>query len=235
MFADEIRRAVEAAPRVRLPEVAAVLWQAFAAGHVSEADAETLSTLIEARRALPVAPKPPPRQTGSRPRSPASVERRRSWAASGRLPPSVAARFTPGEAAVLAVVAVEVRRAGDCRWPNAKLAAIAGVSVSTVKRAIRQAQALGLISVEERRVAAFRSDTNVVRILCPAWRAWLRLGGGGQTGTPTTPKNSSRASSRPTGTGQRLGEGARDRPPEPWRGHQASIAVPERKQPLPDG
>lgn len=30
MFADEIRRAVEAAPRVKLPEVAAVLWRAFA-------------------------------------------------------------------------------------------------------------------------------------------------------------------------------------------------------------
>lgn len=190
MFADEIRRAVEAAPRVKLPEVSAVLWQAFAAGQVSEAEAEALSGLIEARRALPKAPKPKPCHAGSRPRSPASLERRRSWSASGRLPPVVSARFTPGEAAVLAVVAVEVRRSGDCRWPNGKLAAVAGVSVSTVKRALRQARTLGLIAVEERRISAFRSDTNVVRIVSPEWQAWLRLGGGGQTGTPTTSRYS---------------------------------------------
>lgn len=201
MFADEIRQAVEAAPRVKLPEVSAVLWRAFGAGQVSEAEAEALSGLIEARRALPATPKPASRHAGSRPRSPASLERRRSWAASGRLPPSIAARFTPGEAAVLAVLAVEVRRSGDCRWPNAKLAAIAGVSVSTVKRALRQAQALDFASVEERRVSASRSDTNVIRILSPEWRMWLRLGGGGQTGTPKTTSCSGKgfaASDRPS-------------------------------------
>lgn len=190
MFADEIRRAVEAAPRVKLPEVSAILWRAFAAGQVSEAEAEALSSLIETRRALPVTPKPMPRHTGSRPRSPASLERRRSWTASGRLPPTVAARFTPGEAAVLAVVAVEVCRSGDCRWPHGRLAGVAGVSVSTVRRALRQARDLGLITVEERRLGAFRSDTNIVRVVSPEWRAWLRLGGGGQSGTPTTSRYS---------------------------------------------
>lgn len=227
MFADEIRRAVEAAPRVKLPEVSAVLWRAFAAGQVSEAEAEALSGLIEARRALPAAPKPAPRHAGSRPRSPASLERRRSWSASGRLPPVVSARFTPGEAAVLAVLAVEVRRSGDCRWPNGRLAAIAGVSVSTVKRALRQARALGLIAVEERRVSAFRSDTNIIRLVSPEWRAWLRLGGGGQTGTPTTPRYSdlgfvaasgslTRARRGAKGTGL-PGTGRVTRPPSPSR------------------
>lgn len=190
MFADEIRRAVEAAPRVKLPEVATILWRAFTAGQVSEAEAEVLSSLIEARRTLPAAPKPPSRHVGSRPRSPASLERRRSWTASGRLPPAISARFTSGEAAVLAVVAVEVRRSGDCRWPNAKLAAVAGVSVTTVKRAVRQARALGFLAVEERRVSAFRSDTNILRVVSPEWQAWLRVGGGGQAGSPTTPRYS---------------------------------------------
>jgi hypothetical protein len=53
-------------------------------------------------------------ETGSRPRSPASLERRRSWAAAGRLPPQLASRFTLAEQAVLAVVALEVTRHGAC-------------------------------------------------------------------------------------------------------------------------
>ncbi len=56
MFADEIRAAVMSAPRVKLPEVAAVLWRAYAAGHVSEAEAEELSALIETRKVVPAAP-----------------------------------------------------------------------------------------------------------------------------------------------------------------------------------
>ena len=40
MFADEIRRAAEAAPRCKLPDVAALLWRAFGAGQVTEAEAE---------------------------------------------------------------------------------------------------------------------------------------------------------------------------------------------------
>src|SRR5215211_4251822 len=110
MFADELRRAVEASPHVGLPKLSAVLWKAYAAGSVTEAQASELSDLIEARKALPTPERPIQRRVGSRPRSPASMERRRSWAASGRLPPALAARFTMGEVAVLAVVAVEVRK-----------------------------------------------------------------------------------------------------------------------------
>ncbi len=49
MFADEIRRAIEAASRIALPQVTAQLWRAFGDGHVTEAEAECLSALIEAR------------------------------------------------------------------------------------------------------------------------------------------------------------------------------------------
>ncbi|MCP1551671.1 hypothetical protein J2W76_004995, partial [Methylorubrum zatmanii] len=52
MFCDQIRQSAEAAPRAALPAVAAALWKAFAAGHVTEAEAEALSALIEARQAL---------------------------------------------------------------------------------------------------------------------------------------------------------------------------------------
>src|SRR3954449_7802366 len=180
MFVDELRRVVEASPRVELAKVAGLLWRAYAAGQVSEDQASELSDLIESRRALPAAPKPIQRRLGSRPRSPASMERRRRWAASGALPPALAARFTLAEVSVLAVVAAENRKRGDCRLTNGELADVAGVSITTVKNSLRAARTINLISVEERRLTAFRNDSNVVRIVDPSWRGWLRLGGGGK-------------------------------------------------------
>lgn len=188
MFADGIRRAAEAAARVELPAVSAAMWKAFAAGHVSEDEAEALSALIEAKKAVPVPAKAAPRRIGSRPRTDVSLERRRRWAASGRLPPAIALQFTQGEVAVLAVVAVEVAKHGRCALAQGHLAAVAGVSVSTVKRAMRVARDLGLVEIEVRRVSAFRNDTNLVSVLSREWLAWMRLtrqGGGGQLGAGT--------------------------------------------------
>src|SRR3954467_4935242 len=178
MFAEHLRRAVEASPRAELPAVSGLLWKAYAAGQVTEAEASELSGLIESRRAIPVAQKPIQRRLGSRPRSPASMERRRRWAASGALPPALAARFTLAEVAVLAVIAAEHRKRGDCRLTNKEIADVAGVCLTSVKNALRAARALGLLSLEERRLTAFRNDSNVVRIIAPEWRAWLRLRGG---------------------------------------------------------
>src|SRR3954467_15505718 len=186
MFIEQLRRAVEASPRVELVKVASLLWRAYAAGQVSEDQASELSDLIESRRALPAAPKPIQRRLGSRPRSPASMERRRRWAAAGALPPALAARFTLAEQAALAVVAAEHRKRGDCRLTNKEIADVAGVCLTSVKNAMRAARALGLLSVEERRLTAFRNDSNVVRITSPEWRAWLRLRGGGKS-APRSP------------------------------------------------
>ena len=197
MFADEIRRAIEAADRITLPQVTALLWRAYGEGTVTEAEAEVLSGLIEARtdasaarRFSPVEPtvfnpsnRPstqeravaPRRAVGARPRTDTSLERRRRWAASGRLPPGLAARFTLAEQAVLALVAAEVVRRKDCRLAVGHLAAIVGVAETTVRNAVREAVKLGLITVEERRLTGFRNDTNIVRIVSPEWQAWLRL------------------------------------------------------------
>src|SRR3954464_6671987 len=132
MFVEQLRRAVEASPRVELPVVSAHLWKAYAAGYVSESDAADLSALIEARKAAGGRPGDAPRRlVGSRPRSPGHMERRRRWAASGCLPPAIAARFTLAEQAALAAIAAENRKRGHCDLTNRELADVAGVSIST--------------------------------------------------------------------------------------------------------
>src|SRR3954454_23372661 len=182
MFAEQLRRAVEASPRVELARVAQLLWKAYAAGQVSEAQASELSDLIESRRSLPAPQKPLQRRLGSRPRSPASMERRRRWAASGCLPPALAARFTLAEVSVLAVVAAEVLRHSACTLTVGHIAVLAGVSETTVRNALRAARGLGLLTIEERRLTAWRNAPNVVRIVSPEWLAWLRLRGAGGGG-----------------------------------------------------
>src|SRR3954454_1606007 len=99
MLAEQLRRAVEASPRAELHTVSALLWKAYAAGQVTEDQATDLSALIEARRALLAPQKPVQRRLGSRPRSPAHLERRRRWASAGALPPTLACKFTLGEQA----------------------------------------------------------------------------------------------------------------------------------------
>ena len=213
MFADELRRAIEAADRITMPSVTALLWRAFGEGRVSEAEAEALSGLIETRTDAPatrrlaaagLASSSPDRgrtihdtapihdsagsakrSVGSRPRTDASMERRRRWAASGRLPPGLAARFTLAEQAVLALVAAETAQRKDCRLSIENMAAVAGVCRSTVKNAIREARQLGLLTVEERQITGFRNDTNVLRIISPEWLAWIRLARKGDAARPT--------------------------------------------------
>src|SRR4051812_38856940 len=139
MFAEQLRRAVEASPRVELARVAQLLWKAYAAGQVTEDQASELSEMIEAKRAIPVPPPRPRLRVGSRPRSPSHMDRRRRWAASGCLPPAVAARFTLAEQSALAVIAAENRKRGDCRLTNGEIADVAGVSITSVKNALRAA------------------------------------------------------------------------------------------------
>ena len=193
-YVEEIRRQAEAAPRAALPAVTAAMWRAFNEGRITEPEAEALSGMIDARltamtdRAAPTRngcgqaanvasnrQRSPRRAVGSRPRTDASMERRRRWAASGRLPPALAARFTLAEQAVLAMVAAETARRGDCRLAVGHLAAIVGVSETTVRNAIRQARLLGLLTVKERQITGFRNDTNIVRIVSPEWIGWLKL------------------------------------------------------------
>ena len=194
MFVEEIRRAVMGAPRGRLAAISGAVWKGFAAGAIGEEDAQQLAELIEARKVIPVAAAAPRRRTGSRPRSPESTERRRRWTSSGWLPPQLAARFTMAENAVLAVVAAEVSRRGQCLLTIGAIAGQAGVCKSTVRNALRQAQALGLLTSEEWRITAWRNAPNTVKIVSKEWSTWTRLrarraerssGGGSKSVNPT--------------------------------------------------
>src|SRR5690349_14905543 len=176
MFVEQLRRAVEVSPRAELPTLSSLLWKAYAAGQVTETEASALSEAIELKRALPPAQKPVQRRLiGSRPRTPASMERRRRWAASGALPPALAARFTLAETAVLAVIAAEHVRHGRCTLVLDYIAALAGVCRKTVKNALRAAQGLGLVGIEERRLSAWRNAPNVVTITSREWTSWLKM------------------------------------------------------------
>lgn len=110
----------------------------------------------------------------------ASLQRRRRLAMSGPMPPGLACHFTVGELAVMRIVGDECRYRGRCVEFIDAIAARAGVGRSTVKNALRQARKLGLVAVTERRTTAGgrgrppRNDSNVVRVISPAWLAWLR-------------------------------------------------------------
>ena len=207
MFALELRAAVEAAPRSSLAELSAALWKGFAAGALSEGEAEELSTLIEARRAVEKSaqiehstsatgklanlatisrkPQRPPIRS-------AAIERRRRLAASGPMPPSLAVRFTTAELAALKIIGDDVRRSGACVLPIDAVAARAGISRTSAQNAIRQACRLGMLERQERRRKGANSLTNVLRVVDREWSAWLKRGsaGGGLKSLSTTDNRS---------------------------------------------
>lgn len=188
MLADQLTAAAAGARTMtQLDELARLTWRALAEGHLDEASAQASGEAVEARRqaikgqrALSQLPSPNAPAKPAKCISPdrrKSLERRRRCATSGAVPSTIAAAFTLGELAVLAVVAGEVKRRGRCDWPIDRIAAIAGVSRTTTQNALREAGRLGLVSVTERRRAGRRSDTNLVEITSEAWRSWLRLTG----------------------------------------------------------
>jgi hypothetical protein len=104
---------------------------------------------------------------------PEKVTRRRRWAASGYLPPQIAARFTLAEQSVLSVISKQHMEHGRCALCIGAIAARAGVGRTTVQNALRVARRLGLASVQERRYRGRKSETNVVMIVSKEWTSWL--------------------------------------------------------------
>ena len=173
--------------REALDAIARAIWSALGAGLLAEAEAARLDGLVRDRRVRNGSGRAGGRSRGAglmcpprarRPRNPnrqASIERRRRIAASGAVPPELAAQFTQGEVAVLSVVGREAARGRPvCDWPMDRIAALAGVSRTVARGALRLAQRLGVLRVQERRRRAARSDTNVVTITGKGWWRWLK-------------------------------------------------------------
>ena len=194
MFAHE----VETAPIKHLDYVAHRFWQAHSNGTLTDNEAQGLAeALADRQRERPApGPKPTPaalsvprRAYPKRPyqRSPdraASIERRRRLAASGPVPPTLACRFTTSELAVLRIVGDEVQQHGVCSIHLDAIASRAGVCRRLAQSAIRLAYGLGLLVIEERRRRGLPSLTNIVRILSPEWKAWLKRGEGAKRFRP---------------------------------------------------
>ena len=187
MFAVQLENCISKAPGRSLDHVAQQIWKALAAGLVSEQAAERLSEAIETRRVVLEDKRSVSQGKGTQGTHRAvtshdkarSLARRRKQAASGVLSPDIASHFTTAEQAALAVIAHKIKRSGTCSYFMDKIAAIAGICRTSARNAIRKAEALGLIEVQERRVRWFRNLSNVISIVSTDWRSWLKLRGGG--------------------------------------------------------
>ncbi len=189
MFIDQLAAGIAGARRLdQVDHVARDLWRAYAAGLIPDAETEALSAALEARRTAirggpaPIAartlqrPSPsifPPRRVQISPDRRKSIERRRQLAASGPMPPALAARFTTSELAALRIVADETAEKGACSLTLGEIAARAGTCRSVAQRALRAAAKAGMVIVEERRRRGQPNLPNVVRIVSPEWLAWL--------------------------------------------------------------
>ncbi|HBF32015.1 hypothetical protein [Rhizobium sp.] len=106
----------------------------------------------------------------------ASVARKRKLGGSSGIPDTIRHHYTEGERAVLTVISGEVKRRGLCDLALDRIAAVAGVSRTTAQNAIREARALGHLSVEGRPRKGQKNLTNLVRIVSAEWMNWLMRG-----------------------------------------------------------
>lgn len=202
----------DALTRVRstdeLDNFARSLWSDHGKGAIGDDLAQELSQIIEQRReALKCRAtacksrnvrRGLERRTDARATGKRTVrrnhERKRTMARAGLIPGQLVQDFTEGETAALSAIGC----AGVVSdWPIAKIAAIAGVSVSTVRNALRKAARLGILVVTERRMRFARSLTNVVRIVSKVWTTWLSRRGGYKSVKPKDNKSLEKGSPTP--------------------------------------
>jgi hypothetical protein len=192
MFAAEVLRAIERVPITKLDEALRNVWLAHGAGALTDDEAQKAAELAQARRG--VTP-PQPRSRGrllDPARRRAAVIRRRHLAASGPMPPAVAANFTTAELSVMRIVLDEIKAKGRCDRSLGEIAARAGCCRTSAQNAIRAAVTLGLIRVTERRISGRRNLTNVIELVSPDVRAWLSKAQGSKNYAPRSEINSDR-------------------------------------------
>ena len=175
----------------QLHETAQLLWDAWGAGKISDGESTYLQSLINRRRPFghtALSAKPAGRFAGrlssrftprQRQRSPdrkASRDRRRMLGGSGVLPDNLRHHYTEGQRSVLCIVAGEVKRCGVCDFPIDKIAALAGVCRTTVQTTLHEARRLRHIKITERPQPGRKNLSNLIEIISPEWRTWMRQG-----------------------------------------------------------
>ena len=106
----------------------------------------------------------------------ASLKRRRMLGSSSNMPPEMRAEYTESERAALTVIGDQVRKHGRCDLPIDQIAAIAGVSRTSVQNATRKARRLNHVVCLERPRRGRKSLTNIVKIVWKKWLSWLDRG-----------------------------------------------------------
>ena len=66
----------------------------------------------------------------------------------------------------------------------AHLAALAGVSESTTRNALREGETLGLVGIDQRRRNLWINHPNDVQVQSREWMSWLRIRIGAKSHTP---------------------------------------------------
>jgi hypothetical protein len=182
---DQLATAIEAAHFGKFDRLGQSIWAAHGAGHLTDDEASGLAEALQARR---TSNRPPPtvgdalRSTkltfkrAAYQRSPdraASVGRRRKLAASGPMPPALAANFTTCELAVLKIVADEVSAKGYCDLDIRQIGSRAGVCETTVRNAMRAAELDCLIKILRRPRPGLKHLTNIITIIRAEWKQWV--------------------------------------------------------------
>jgi hypothetical protein len=195
MFINALASAIDAAHPKQFDFLSRQLWQAHAAGHIPDQDAQSLAERLHSRRSdsdvaqgalfrLASSRTPAKGQTAPRaflrapesksPDRRRSIERRRRLAASGPMPPELACQYTVGELAVLRVVGDEIHAKGTCDRSLAEIAARAGVCRKLAQLTLRMAARDRLITVQLRPRPGRKNLSNVVRIVSTPWLVWMR-------------------------------------------------------------
>jgi hypothetical protein len=217
MHVDDIADRISLARADELDHIVRDMWTDHTHGLLTEGDMEALDEAARARRAEarpkpraapPSAPRAPARRPPQSPDRQASIERRRRLAASGPMPPALAARFSTAEIACLCIIAGQVTEHGVCSLPIGAICAMAGCQRTTAKNAIRLGRLLGLLQVTERRRRGQNSETNLIHIISAEWLTWLRIGTGVKRSTTTNTSDSfPRSHTVPGYRSKRLGKG----------------------------
>lgn len=198
-LAAQLTTIIGQAPLPALDDLSRDVWKAHGANLLTDNEAQGLAEAIQNRRApyrdrgsaqIPSAMavegsgtaifKPsrswsyfPTKRPQRSPDVRQSLERRRTLAATAPLPPKLACKFTTAELAVLKIVADAVVAKGICDLSIPELAARAGVGVTKVRTALRIADGLGLLTIQERRVPYRPNLPNVIRIVSREWLSWM--------------------------------------------------------------